>query len=423
MINKKRYKNNLNLMLVYIYGFYVIYAPRFTDLYFGIRTEIFLGLLLVTLGFISFVIHNGKIPINKKIIDLSIFLMISIVYLTIMSLVYKTENRVLQNSFIFVQIGHIILLNFFLNKIGYDSYNKMYFLIKLAFLQGIISIFMLMIPEFKELANNLYFLNREENLFISSSRIYGISGDYTFFTPIYNTIIALIATVDYLIKSKKTIYFIPFILLTVSLNSRFGIFMYILIVMVLISYYFFKLYRIKRLIKNLIFIPILATFVILVIYFYSNETFAFFLSGINVVEELIFNRQLERHLYYLFDSMLFFPRIENIFFGLGHRVFGKTGLFYGYPSSDIGYVNDIFLGGIVYFILIIFVLARYLSNIIGNNMIDSSYRMSIFIVLVMSFILANYKGEIFRGGSVITGIYLITLFFIDNLNNFKKVNT
>lgn len=82
MINKKRYKNNLNLMLVYIYGFYVIYAPRFTDLYFGIRTEIFLGLLLVTLGFISFVIHNGKIPINKKIIDLSIFLMISIVYLS-----------------------------------------------------------------------------------------------------------------------------------------------------------------------------------------------------------------------------------------------------------------------------------------------------------------------------------------------------
>ena len=45
---------------------------------------------------------------------------------------------------------------------------------------------------------------------------------------------------------------------------------------------------------------------------------------------------------------MFFPEGMEFVFGRGHRVYGEAAKQAGYTASDIGFVNDMFMGGLIY---------------------------------------------------------------------------
>ena len=132
----------------------------------------------------------------------------------------------------------------------------------------------------------------------------------------------------------------------------------------------------------------------------------------NEARSLLINNQLEGTTKYLISDRLFFPEGIGLLFGTGSRVFGN--LTQGVVSSDIGFVNDIFMGGIIY----IFILYGAYYMLIASSI--SKKQNLLKIILVIALLVANWKGELFKNSTIIIGLFFILL--IEMLPNEKNEN-
>ena len=78
-------------------------------------------------------------------------------------------------------IGVCIIYNE-LDEMNYNKKGKYKFVINVALIQSFIAINMVIIPEFRSIAYNIFYNGSNEiNTYISASRLYGIcDGDYTY---------------------------------------------------------------------------------------------------------------------------------------------------------------------------------------------------------------------------------------------------
>ena len=108
----------------------------------------------------------------------------------------------------------------------------------------------------------------------------------------------------------------------------------------------------------------------------------------------------------LSDTMVFLPEKEiNILFGEGRSVFDALG-----KDSDIGYINQIFIGGIFYLGLLFFYLGFMVKRFI-------SYSENYFFALLfmLTIIICNIKGSAFF---ISTGFFRIfTLYYVYSIYN------
>jgi hypothetical protein len=116
-------------------------------------------------------------------------------------------------------------------------------------------------------------------------------------------------------------------------------------------------------------------------YFLIKKTFNAHITEINkwIIEG--FKENLDfyaKRWYYLHIKIVFQSRIIWIVFGTGEWYFlGKGSL-----STDIGYINDIYMGGIIFcFIIYWSYLREFLKNLSELN-----------IILIVFFLIANFKG-------------------------------
>jgi len=101
------------------------------------------------------------------------------------------------------------------------------------------------------------------------------------------------------------------------------------------------------------------------------------------------------------SKMIYFP--ENIIFGSGKYIFtGKK------ITSDIGYILQIYYGGIIYLILIgtfFFALIKRISKIL-------TWKHWFPIIALITIIISNFKGNFFASNPGIHTILLLYVFFI-----------
>ena len=153
-----------------------------------------------------------------------------------------------------------------------------------------------------------------------------------------------------------------------------------------------------------------------IIYEDSPNTFNWLASGF---QDLInfFNGQKTGNFATL-SNMWLFPTGVNAIFGMGFRLYNNL---HGFPRSDIGYVNDMFMGGVIYIAILYTTVYRVilygLSNRKGiSNRINWALSISFVIILLFS----NYKGEVMRSGLVLTIMFVIKyvlLFLSDEKEN------
>lgn len=400
--------------MVYIYTFIVIYMPPITNLTFNIPIHFFIGLLLcVTI--IPFIIikvnKNRNITIDKDVFFLIIGIMVSSIFFAIRAALDSNELRLLQNNFILVQILHVIIIIEILKANGYKRYDMLQFLLNLGLIQGIICIIMIVIPEFRDLALSLYYLGREENIFISRMRIYGISGDYTYFTPIFHGTLATIASILAVLKDYKYLIYLPFLLISILLNGRFGLAVFIL--GTISAYLAIFIRRPIKIIKYILILIIIIMLGLLLIMKISPFTYSWILGGFQDTIDLIFYKELEGNYDVLLNSHLFFPESWGIIFGEGHRVYSVEGKMRGYNSSDIGYINDMFMGGLIYLTILYGSIFRFLlrkrNKKVFKNKIDRLVDKVVPISLVVILIISNFKGEAMRSGTILLGCIFIKL--------------
>lgn len=402
-------------IFVYVYTFFVIYMPRISDLFFGVQIEIFSVILLMftsILWIIKCKSKNNLFKINKHVLWLFSGIIISSAYFSIRAIIGSYDIRLMQNLFVLVQIVHVLIITDLMKYLNFTAEKMIRTLLNLALLQGIITLLMIIFPNLKEIALSLYYVNLEENIFISRMRIYGISGDYTFFTPIYHGLLSGIALFYSVYRSKKYFLYLPFILLVILMNGRFGILVFLLAPIILAVYLLVKGKVNIRALRISFYTILVIGIGVFVIRLVAPYTYDWIVSGVMEVFNLVIYGEKIGNVDVLRD-MLHFPKGVGFFWGEGHRIIGRDGRALGYTPSDIGYVNDMFMGGVVY----VFILYGTIISFITKNgkkdsvTLKSEATLSSLIskYLLFSLLLANFKGEVMRGGLVLVGAIFIKL--------------
>lgn len=418
-------KSKIRVTLLYIYVFYLVYTPIFAKGIF-FNPYFILPVLLVVLLLPYFIKKDKSIYnlfLDKKILIFSGLILLSSLYFSIVSIINIDklpsfiDLRIIQNNIPIIYLGHILVVIDKFQKLGYSKIDSIKFLLRIGVFYGIIAVLMSIIPDFHKFALDLYYLDRPENIYVSASRVYGLSSDYTFATPIYHGILAGSALLYSVIgNSKQLLIYIPFILAAIFLNGGTGLVVFGLFCVVSIFYILvFGSNNTKDRLKKSLMLVMGVLITLTTMRFIAPSSYRYLDNSIESTRVLIFEGHLEDNYSKLMDEGLYFPDGFSFVFGEGHRVYGDNAELFGYKnSSDIGYVNDLFMGGIVYVLLLY---GAYVFYIIKSFDFRNKFYIIYAITLFLSLAVANYKGEIFKSGIIIFIMLFIPSFVALCQNN------
>jgi hypothetical protein len=398
--------------LLYMYIFFVLYTPVLGGGPLFDKYVLLYALLFVML--LPYILRRDasllKILSRKSVIIVMSAVFISSIYFTVVQILNNVEIssfmdlRIVQNNIINVLILHAAVIIDKLKKRGFTQQQAFELLLKFGALQGVICLLGLVFPYFKDLAVALYTAAGGANPFVIEARIYGISSDYTFGTPIYHGLLAGIG-VYYAVKDRLHAY-LPLILLTLFaafLNGRTGVIVF-LVVAVLSIVILYSRKREKR--KIVIALGSIAAAVVLLLSFIghiSPSTRQFIGMFINDTKNLLFEQELTGNYEILIEDSLSVPANDSaILFGEGTRVYDANAQAAVGFRSDIGYINDLYMGGILFMLLLYLGVFYFL-------LAGSSADRLLFILIILVMLLANFKGEIFRSSIVMFLVIYVKL--------------
>lgn len=326
----------------------------------------------------------------------------------LISLYYFKQLRLLVNS-IFICLSLATYLHH--KKWTLDRLLKAFVIV--GAIQGIIATIMLVVPESKNIFlsfMNLAFLEEsKDGIFLF--RIFGLSSEYLFTFPIYQGFVLMIIFLELINKKYRFLKYIPFILISIIFNARIGLFALPVVFLVYLFYLpsqknSFKL--IFKYFRVLFFLSVfLLIFGFITIQIVGYEIFELiFFRGVN------FDNSDEGHLYTLFNKMVFWPNtFAGFIFGEGRYLFRNE-----YDvKSDMGYINDLLFGGLVYIFVYFYNLKKLIYrstqniDITGKVLITSS-----FLLLIIS----NFKGPILTNNGFIRALLIFV--FLNILNKRRK---
>lgn len=400
-------------VLLYAYIFYVIYTPIFGsgiifDKYVVLYILMFIMLAPYILKRDNSLLHVlGK----KSVIFLMLFVLLSSIYFTVIQIINNVDIngfmdlRLVQNNIINVLIIHAAIIIDKLKKRGYTNRQSFELLLKIGAIQGIICLLGLFAPLFKDAAVFFYTAAGGSNPFVIDARIFGISSDYTFGTPIYHGILAGVAV--YLsIKERlyKYYYYIPLILAATFLNGRTGIIVFIIIALSSILYLYLRKGNVLKAASTITALAIGLLLSLSLLQNLAPNSYKFVNSFIDDTTNLLLEGDLTGN-YSVLAETNSYPSDVQFFFGEGYRVYDNNEENKAGFRSDIGYVNDMYMGGL-FFVIILYLSAFYflLSGVRGNRFI--------FFIIIIALLVANFKGEIFRSSIVMFLIVYLKLLSI-----------
>ena len=422
-------KNKLLQAYVFLLTFVYMYMPNFSYL-IGINSYILLIIVFMPAYFIVAQGHtkknvNNKFKINKTTAISLLLLLTGGLYVLLRGLLSSVNNIEILKNF-----AQVIMLVFYLvnanivNKMlqigGIDSTKqKIDYVLKVGIAQSIIAIIMVIIPDFKQVAINIFNTTYEkENIYIVTSRLYGIcDGDYTYGLQITHSILAAIAFMMS-IKTKKKKYTIYTILLlsTTILNGRTGILIFIAETIVIILAQIVQKQGIEKAIKKTAPLIVAAVIAIAAIPKILPNTANIFKHMVDDVSSTIDGKDKTET--GRWKEMLSLPKDNTIILGRGYRIIGKRGAKYGTKnSSDVGVINDMYLGGLIYIatiysaLIILLISARKSAH--NNNL------KTIILIVAIAIAMANLKGEALRQ-PLLLSIMFIWIAIFTSKGNEKK---
>ena len=389
----KSFRYLLLLIVLYIY----FYDPEFVFIGFGLIKIV----LIIALGYavLSFGRVRRYLRFYKKEALISLFL---ICYLFIRVAIAKDNGMkevwIMLKWLIESTIIPIFIIETLISKIkDIDVYDCC---IKVGFIASLITLVLMAFPALNDVVRSMMLLHYDflEDFF--SFRSYGLASGLT--GP-YGIIQGILASMCLLRYDKKHWYYLVFFLtLTVSaaVNARTGL------ISILITLLYLVLGALKGFkVKNIIIIATsLAVFVVFAnflsrryseVFEWVSEAFfatADFITGNSDSDTAYFN---------VLDAYLQWPSTSTgVFFGEGRSLFG---LDFG-EGSDIGYVNQVFLGGILFaggLLTIQYVFYKDLWKRSGKKFLP--------ILLFLTALIINFKGVVFYNSNSFSR--LVTLLF------------
>ena len=409
----------INKFFLYVYAFLAFYIPTFFN---NSYLNYSIPFILLIIGMATVLFHKGqslRYFFNKKnVILLFILIIVSSIYFAIRSLLAGTEFleldklRIVQNFMMLCSFVCIFIIILKLEQFGYNKEQKISFILNVALIQSFICILMLIFPILKETIVHQILLNGEGNVYTIAKRMYGITMDYTFATPVFHALLAIIALTYGLYKNKKYYLYIPFLLLAIILNGRTGLFVFCAGAVLVFMYYLVDTKKVVKVLSIITVFILIVLFVFGVLKIVKNDTYLFFIDGINDMLLFLFEGEKEGNINYLSTRWEEGIKNVNVIFGEGYRVYtddvkpeyAKDNHF----NTDIGYINDLYMGGIIYILLLYSSIVIFVCMGTKYEKDKKINRLIYFSLLLMIFI-CNIKGEIFRSTIVLNLVIYIKL--------------
>lgn len=392
---------------LFLIGFYLIYQPNFWGLEFSyvpavltVAITLFLALLLPPKTI-------GRVYKNIKVFTTGVVL--SLLYFVFRATLAGQDNRLFQNGMILVNVFSLLLFIEFLRvQYQYNSVNILKWLLYMVVVQCIVAILMLLDDSLRSIIISKTASGVMDNQFIYGARLYGLSGDYTFFTPIYHSLLGIVAVYLGMNVNKRFYFFVPFCFFIILLNGRTGLVtLFIGITILLLSK---SISNQKGLFQSFLILIIGVAGVAGGLYalnIVQPTTYKWIMSGFQDTLALLFQGNTTGNYEQLAGTFLTFPRdLIHWLFGYGLRVYGGNASSLGFSSSDIGYINDLFMGGIFYIGVLYLTIFLYSLKLFKASSVQIK-KSGIYIAFLMVFLIANYKGEAARSGLILYGMIAI----------------
>lgn len=383
-------RNIVILFLLYMF----IFNPPFRFVPFGITKFYYL------FGVI-YLIYQSKL--NSYIITYKSIirpLLIYIFYALIIHLVTFSKASFAQiNLFVFFEsfiVTYVIAE--ILVRIYKTKADKM--VMWVIIVASFISVFLILNPEFNSYVRDILLLEQRQNIeHVLAFRSFGIADDLLYTYAIVLGI-GICLCFKYAKKGKFYYLFLLPLLIGVFFNARIGV--------VPIILYLFYLVIIERKLSLIIYI---AVSIFIAIFLLLNSSFGedyemtinWIIDGFNEISNVFTGEQSEKNTNTAtLQRMIIFPEsIGGFIFGTGKDLFLDSK-----NNSDIGYVLQIYYGGLVYLLLFLLVVFKLYIKLLANNLCNRWFN----IVFIGTILLCNIKGYFFYTCSGMR--VLMLLFFI-----------
>jgi hypothetical protein len=403
------------LILLYLFLF-IFMPPIFSFNILHILTII--SLCILPFFGLKNIIEYAK---KTKLLIFVVLMTISILYLGIV--LYSTTqiySYLFKYLFVLIELPIcilFILLTFKKEKIDFQEFLN--YIITVALIQAVLAIITFFVPQIKEIfvdviANNAGGSGVVE---LAKVRIFGLSSYLTFSGPIVLTVVATICLQKIMKKEWNNI--IPFFLISFSaiINARISIITLLIGFSIVFGLHFLNISNNIR--KNIciwIFrILIIAIILIPFINIANNKTFKWIGSGFTDIASL-FKGEKVGTFEYLFDKeFVGMPKtLKQTAFGTGISVYNGEK-----KRTDIGYINDLWLGGLMFMILLY---TSILYLFVHKKKYDNIEKRIICISLIIIFLIVNIKGAIVSANEFINLLLLLIAYINYDYYNKKTIS-
>lgn len=256
---------------------------------------------------------------------------------------------------------------------------------------------------------------------LSGYRNYGFAANLTSFTSMLQGILAAVC-IYYGVKGNKLYLLVfPTIILSAIINTRSSIIFFVagLFVIFVVIFLSVKTTYIFRYIIILIMLFCIAGYGLNIIQRYNPRTFTWITSGYEAIVSFVSGNN--RNIGYFSElkgmTLNALPTGLNFILGVGTSVMG--GSRYG-ARSDVGFINDLWRGGLIYSSILIGIFLIMLCQMNYSNNIEKLQIKFFTCYYFLIFILTNIKGSFFIHSDLTVVFWLIYTTVVFNLENKQK---
>lgn len=358
----------------------------------------------------------------KKIMFSFMFLLFTFSY--ILFIVAINGNSLLTEIsyvyWLFDIIPASIMITTYMRKLNYNLKDLINILLIVGTFEALTSALAFLFPPVQN-----YFLNTLMNygysdnlIWLGKFRAYGFASNLTYTMPIVQAFLAILSV--YMGLKYKWIYicYFPFLAFSAIINARTSIVIFIIGIFAMLITLKPKLKNIRNTIIISLLLVAIFSLVMNITKKNPSLTYAWIQDGVYEISDFIKgDRSAGYYFGYLSDNRRYeIPKDFGLIIGKGTRAY--SGNKYNL-ASDIGYINDIWLGGILYF----FSVYIYFGSIIFDiKKYKTSYDISkfLFYFIIGTMIVTNIKGIILSKNDFTTIVFLLYVFV--NSSSFKSNN-
>lgn len=241
------------------------------------------------------------------------------------------------------------------------------------------------------LLKNISDINKEKILGFSWYRFNGFSGSLNYTTPITQVVIATISMYKAIyLKKSKYILITPFLVFSAIINARISLII-ILFSFMLLVFYSRRFIDFAKFIFIILFLPVLIYPFSLLVGKQDNYVGIWISRGFKEVLGLfVGGNENTVTADALLQSHFNLPDAIGFLFGKGHDIYGSFSR-YGF-SSDIGYINNIWIMGVFLTTILILGVIRFYLRL--NKKGDVRFNKFLSILFIGTFLISNIKGNI-----------------------------